>query len=174
MSDLFRELQPNIDGNDGLREPQREGFRRIRDHFATNAENEVGIVLPVGCGKSGLITIAPFAVQARRVLVVGPFVKIAEQLYEAFDPTSGDKFFYLPRGVLSAPPYPEPVEIRGTSTNRDDLDAADAVITNIDQLQGEQNRWLSDLPSDYFDLILFDEGHHAVAQSWETLKKRFP
>jgi superfamily II DNA or RNA helicase len=30
------------------------------------------------------------------------------------------------------------------------------------------------LPSDYFDLILFDEGHHSVAESWETLRARFP
>jgi len=27
---------------------------------------------------------------------------------------------------------------------------------------------------DYFDLILFDEGHHSVAESWETLRTRFP
>ncbi|MFA6001459.1 MAG: DEAD/DEAH box helicase family protein, partial [Thermoleophilia bacterium] len=48
------------------------------------------------------------------------------------------------------------------------------VITNIDQLQGADNRWLTNLPNDFFDLILFDEGHHAVAQSWATLRQAFP
>ena len=39
-------------------------------------EREVGLVLPVGCGKSGLITLTPFAFKARRALVVAPGVKI--------------------------------------------------------------------------------------------------
>lgn len=59
-------------------------------------------------------------------------------------------------------------------TNRADLEEADVVLTNIQQLQGEENRWLQDLPDDFFDLILFDEGHHNVAQSWNTLKAKFP
>ena len=71
-------------------------------------------------------------------------------------------------------PYPEPVEIRGQTTNRADLEEADVVLTNIQQLQGEENRWLQNLPDDFFELILFDEGHHNVAQSWNTLKAKFP
>ena len=47
-------------------------------------------------------------------------------------------------------------------------------MTNIQQLQGEQNRWLTSLPENYFDLILFDEGHHSVAATWESLKQKFP
>ena len=71
-------------------------------------------------------------------------------------------------------PYPEPVEIRGTTTNRADLEEADVVITNIHQLQGTENRWLQDLPDDFFDLIQFDEGHHNVAASWDALRAKFP
>ena len=47
-------------------------------------------------------------------------------------------------------------------------------MTNIQQLQGDSNRWLNSLPSDFFDLILFDEGHHSVAQTWTNLKDKFP
>jgi len=175
MPDLFNQLQPYIENNPRLRIPQRDAFARIEEHFEDpSAESEIGVVLPVGCGKSGLISIAPFACGSHRVLVVAPYVKIAEQLYETFDPTSGDKFFYAKCNVLDGSAFPEPVEIRGTTTNRDDLDESDVVITNIDQLQGADNRWLTDLPEDYFDLILFDEGHHAVADSWEILKQAFP
>jgi hypothetical protein len=39
--------------------------------------------------------------------------------------------FYIKCRVLDGQPYPEPVEIRGTTTNRADLDEADVVITNI-------------------------------------------
>lgn len=175
MPDFFNQIYPNIDGNTRLRTPQVEGFEHIRDHFQTpDADREVSVVLPVGCGKSGLIAITPFATEANRVLVVAPYVKIADQLLQNFDPTTLDRCFYNKCSVLEQPPFPEPCEIRGTTTNQADLEAADVVITNIDQLQGAENRWLTSLPDDFFDLILFDEGHHAVAQSWATLRRAFP
>ena len=170
----FQDRHPIVNANPNIRTPQRETYAAL-ETFAGNAvdEREVGIVLPVGCGKSGCITLTPFAFHSRRTLVVAPGLKIAEQLYKDFDPTKLD-MFYIKCGVLQGPPYPEPVEIRGTSTNRGDLDEAHIVITNIQQLQGQENRWLLNLPGDYFDLIIFDEGHHSVAETYESLKAKFP
>ncbi len=174
MTTPFQTRQPIVDDNDGLRIPQREVYRRLRGHaIDAGAEREVGIILPVGCGKSGCIALAPFAFQANRALVVAPGLTIASQLHADFDPANTD-MFYTKSGTLMGGPYPEPVEIRGNTTNRGDLDEGHVVITNIQQLQGEGNRWLQGLPDDYFDLILFDEGHHNVASSWETLKAKFP
>lgn len=175
MTNPFQELQPHVGGNLQIRTPQREAFQALVN-YASNPEEtdrEVGIVLPVGCGKSGTITLAPFAFRARRVLVVAPGVPIATQLEADFNPSNPGMFYQKCR-VLNGGPYPEPVEIRGTTTNRADLDEAHVVITNIQQLQGDTNRWLQNLPADYFDVILFDEGHHSVAATWEALKVRFP
>jgi superfamily II DNA or RNA helicase len=175
MTNPFQTRQANVGSNRQIRTPQREAFQALVD-YASNpdeTEREVGIVLPVGCGKSGTITLAPFAFRSNRTLVVAPSVPIASQLTADFNP-SNPNMFYQKCQVLAGAPYPEPVEIRGTTTNRSDLDDAHVVVTNIHQLQGEANRWLQALPSDYFDLILFDEGHHSVADSWETLRTRFP
>ena len=172
MSNVYRTRQPAVAGNDLIRTPQQEAYAALETFEKTNGR-EAGVVLPVGCGKSGCIALAPFAFRARRVLVVAPGLRIAQQLYRDFDPTRAD-MFYLKTQALTGQPFPEPVEIRGTTTNRRDLDEAEAVITNIQQLQGDQNRWLNDLPQDYFDLILFDEGHHSVAATWQTLKTKFP
>jgi superfamily II DNA or RNA helicase len=175
MPNPFETRIPNISANHNIRNPQREAYQAFAD-YANNpqeTEREVGIVLPVGCGKSGTITLAPFAFRSSRTLVVAPGVHIAGQLAADFDPTKTD-MFYRKCQVLDGAPYPEPVGIRGTSTNRGDLDEAAVVITNIHQLQGGTNRWLQALPTDYFDLILFDEGHHSVAESWETLRTHFP
>lgn len=175
MPNPFQNRQPNIGGNLHIRTPQREAYQALVD-YASNpdaTEREVGIVLPVGCGKSGTITLAPFAFRSNRTLVVAPGVHIAGQLAADFNPSNAN-MFYQKCHVLVGCPYPEPVEIRGTTTNRADLDEAQVVITNIQQLQGDGNRWLQALPADYFDLILFDEGHHSVAESWEVLKARFP
>ena len=134
----FQDRQPNVLGNERLRVPQREAFAALA---AAEADRELGVVLPVGCGKSGLITITPFAFRARRALVVAPNVKIAQQLLDDVDPTR-DALFYSRRGVLDGGPFPEPAAIRGRTTNRGDLEEADIVITNIQQLPGAANRWL--------------------------------
>ena len=170
----FQDRNPKIKANPKLRLPQQEAYAALSD-FAViaNDEREAGIVLPVGCGKSGCITLAPFAFRSHRTLVVAPGVKIAEQLNRDFDPSQPDMFF-IKCGVLEDPPFPEPVYLRGTLANRSDLDEAHVVITNIQQLQGQQNKWLSSLPDDYFELILFDEGHHSVAETYERLRLKFP
>lgn len=171
----FQSREPNVAQNDSIRTPQREAYAEL-SIFAANPdeqEREIGIVLPVGCGKSGCITLTPFAFKAKRTLVIAPSVPIADQLQKDFDPSRPD-MFYIKCGVLDGQPYPEPVEIRGTTTNRADLEEADVVITNIQQLQGAGNRWLQDLPEDFFDLIQFDEGHHNVAASWDALRAKFP
>lgn len=164
--------KPNVIENTALRIPQRQGYAASLEHFSQpNSESEVSIILPVGCGKSGLIGLIPFAAHANRVLVVAPGVRIASQLMAELDATSSDCFYTLRNVVPDG--YPDVAEIRGDSSNVSDLDFAHIVVTNIQQLQGSSNRWLKDLPSDYFDLILVDEGHHNVAESWVTLRKKF-
>lgn len=170
----FRDRRPNVNGNQRLRTPQRETYSALEQYVSSPGdEREAGIVLPVGCGKSGCIALAPFAFRSNRTLVVAPGLKIAKQLHAYFDPTNPE-MFYMKCDILREPPYPEPVEIRGTTTNRGDLDVAQVVITNIQQLQGKENRWLSNLQADYFDLILLDEGHHSVADTYKNLISRFP
>jgi superfamily II DNA or RNA helicase len=170
----FQRLKPLVQGNPKLRIPQRDGYFEIQQSFIKYPDQrEVGIVLPVGCGKSGLITLAPFAVAAKRVLVVAPGRHIASQLLNDFDPANPAMFYQKCR-VLEGVEYPEPAEIRGEETNLADLKAADVVVTNIQQLQGRENKWLSSLPNHFFDLILVDEGHHNVAESWEILRQQFP
>jgi hypothetical protein len=66
----FQTRAPNIAQNDRIRTPQREAFAEL-ENFAANSnpqEREIGIVLPVGCGKSGCIALAPFAFKAVRTL----------------------------------------------------------------------------------------------------------
>lgn len=170
----FQIRTPNIAGNPQIRAPQQEAFSHLVD-FASDPsarDREVGIVLPVGCGKSGCIALAPFAFKSTRTLVVAPNVKIAEQLSRDVDPAHSS-LFYDKYKVLKGQPFPEPVQIQGTTVNIADLEAAHIVITNIQQLQRTGNPWLQKLPAEFFDLILFDEGHHNVAQSWDTLRKTF-
>lgn len=176
MADLFREVTPNVENNLELRLPQREGYNAIRDYFASGAESEqeVGIVLPVGTGKTGLIALAPFSVGARRTLIIAPGLRIANQLYSQFDPNNPTSF-YRRFHVLDEMTGLEPAEISGSDkSSLTDLKEANIVVTNIQQLQGSANQWLAQLPETFFDLILNDEAHHNVAASWENVRKAFP
>jgi hypothetical protein len=54
QSNPFQTREPNIAQNDLIRTPQREAYAELVS-FAANSEGqdrEIGIVLPVGCGKS--------------------------------------------------------------------------------------------------------------------------
>lgn len=94
MTRVFQTIEPSIESNDRIREPQREAYRELKT-FAEGAgdDREVGIILPVGCGKSGTITISPFAFKARRALVVAPGLNIASQLARDFDPSNSHMFY---------------------------------------------------------------------------------
>ncbi|MDG4668616.1 DEAD/DEAH box helicase family protein [Mycobacterium sp. 236(2023)] len=171
---LFQTVTPVIEKNSALREPQKLAYAALVNHdFDAEDGREVGIVLPVGCGKSGLLAIAPFALSSRRTLLIAPNLNIAKQLLDDLTPTDPD-YFYSKRGVVGGRPYPEVAEIRGTKTNMTDLDDADIVVTNIHQLQRDGNKWLAGFDPDYFDLIQFDEAHHNVAESWDVLREKFP
>jgi DNA repair protein RadD len=46
-------------------------------------------------------------------------------------------------------------------------------VANIQQFSGPRNKWYEALPNDYFDMILVDEGHHNVADTWTRLFEYF-
>jgi superfamily II DNA or RNA helicase len=164
-----------IADNQNLRIPQREGWQHIRDHFQqTEAVREIGIVLPVGCGKSGLIAITPYAVGARRALIIAPGTRIRGQLGNDLRANSGTNFYDRCRVISGDQEFPETTIIESGRVNFDDIRHADISVANIQQIAGTENRWLDELEDDFFDLILVDEGHHNTAESWQQVKRRFP
>jgi len=170
----FFQDQPITLDPDTLREPQIEGFTHVRDHYGrADAEREIALVLPVGCGKSGLITLLPFTVRARRVLVIAPNLRLKRQLTDEFDPGDPARNFLHARGLVPRNVGWESV-VLSAAANTGELPMADVVIANIQQVAGEENCWLDALADDFFDLILFDEGHHNVAESWQRLRDKFP
>ena len=165
----------SIDGNQRLRIPQREGWTHIRDHYRrVGAGLEAGIVLPVGCGKSGLIAMAPYAIGARRALVIAPGTRIRKQLGDDLRSNSATNFYERCAVFPAHETFPEATIIASGRVNLDDIRHCDIAVANIQQIAGEENRWLDDLGQEFFDLILVDEAHHNTAASWQQVKQRFP
>lgn len=167
---FFHDTKANIWGNASLREPQIEGYFAIRDHFAKSAE-PCYVQLPVGCGKTGLMGLTPFGIAKGRVLIIAPNLTIRENIRRELN-VSSPNCFYSKRGVFIPKNGPYLSELK-TGANIHDCDAAHIVVANIQQFSGGRNKWYEKLPKDYFDMILVDEGHHNVADTWTRLFEYF-
>lgn len=167
---LFTETKAEIWQNPSLREPQIEGYFAIREHFQKSNE-PCYVQLPVGCGKTGLMGLAPFKVAKGRVLIIAPNLIIRDNIRRELN-VSDPNCFYVKRGVFTPKNGPYLSELK-TGANLHDCDAAHIVVANIQQFSGAKNKWYEALPADYFDMILVDEGHHNVAESWAKLFDHF-
>jgi DNA repair protein RadD len=169
---VFKRAQTNIIGNPFLRRPQREAYAAALHHYSWSREHAI-IQLPVGCGKTGVISILPFGIANGRMLAVAPNLEIRRNLLAALDYTHRNSFLRN-RSVLSNGHGPT-CAVLDENANVRDCDEASIVVTNIQQLvAGDADKWLAKLPPDFFDLIVLDEGHHNVAPSWKQTLAQFP
>lgn len=171
---FFTSLDFNIEGNDGLREPQRDAYLRINDFFG-EGKNKAIIQIPVGCGKTGLASLLPLGIAKGRVLIIAPNLTIKEGLYEAMDITNRPKCFWRKARVLApAQMTVGPLACTLDIGNISVAEKAHIVITNIQQLATNIDKWLTQFPDNFFDMIVIDEAHHSAAASWQKAIERFP
>lgn len=167
----FFSRQLSITHNPLLRDPQQEGHAAAVMYFADGGTRAVEQI-PVGCGKTGLITLLPFGCAAGRVLVIAPNLTIRDQLVGGFSADSPACFYRTSRALTDLRDGPF-VAALDAEANLSDLHEAHVAVTNIQQLVGG-GRWLDGLSDDFFDLIIVDEGHHNAAPSWQGVFARFP
>jgi len=173
VAGFFEAAGAVVTGNSHLREPQKEAYEAAVEHFASKSTPAI-IQLPVGCGKTGVAAILPFGLSRSRTLVIAPNTTIREGLYADLN-ISNASCFWKKAGVLStftAGPYTALVD--GPKANMDDCVNSHIVVANIQQLASSADRWLSQFPSDFFDLVVIDEGHHVAAESWQKVVRAFP
>jgi DNA repair protein RadD len=167
----FRAAQVSILGNPRLRRPQLDGYLAIRDHLNGPQAGTPGLLeVPTGCGKTGLMLLAPFGVARGKVLMVAPNLTIRRTLDEALARV-GPKSFLTKTHVLAAGErHPSYTVLETGRVNGEDCLRSEIVVANIQQLMS----WIGYFDRDYFDLVLVDEGHHTPAESWQRLREYFP
>lgn len=171
--EVFMTAAANIEANDLLREPQRDAHRTVREHFAMSNDPAI-IVIPVGCGKTGIIATLPFGIARGRVLVITPNLTIRKGVTDALDIASRECFWARTRVLSDFTAGPWTAVLDGPAANIHDCVESQFVVTNIQQLASQADRWLPQFPPNFFDMILVDEGHHAAAASWQKVFRRFP
>lgn len=174
LNSYFLNLDFKIEDNGNLRDPQREGYLRAYEFFKSGKNNAI-LQIPVGCGKTGLATLLPLGLAEGRVIVIAPNLTIKEGLYEAMDITNRQKCFWRKAGVLSKEQMISgPLACTLDSGNISVATKSHVVITNVQQLATNVDKWLTQFPDDFFDMIIVDEAHHSTAASWQKVIERFP
>ena len=134
------------------------------------------VVLPTGCGKTGVAVLAAYALNASRVLVITPSVKISKQIHEAFCGSQTRGCFLEERGIC------EPADVllvvpRGEcitdSTKIRQHYFDHFMVVNAHKIGGLSSVKIEDIPSDGYDLVIVDEAHHYPAPTWKTLVDHF-
>lgn len=171
---FFIDLEFNIETNEMLREPQREGYLRASDFFDSGKKKAI-VQIPVGCGKTGLAALLPLGLARGRVLIISPNLTIKEGLYEAMDITNRQKCFWRKVNVLEndqmiAGPYACTLDTGNISV----AIKSHIVITNVHQLATNVDKWLKQFSENFFDMIIIDEAHHSAASSWKKVLSTFP
>ncbi len=174
LESFFLNLDFSIEENGALREPQRDGYLRTYEFFRAG-KNKAILQLPVGCGKTGLASLLPLGLAEGRVIVIAPNLTIKDGLYDAMDITNRQKCFWRKAGVLSHDQMVAgPLACTLDSGNISVATKSHIVITNIQQLATSVDKWLTQFPDDFFDMIVIDEAHHSAAASWQKVIDRFP
>ena len=169
----FQTVDANILDNPMLREPQKEAYMKLYDFFKSGGKTAL-VQLPVGCGKSGVVAIAPLGIAEGRVLVITPNLTIRDELKSNLDITNL-KCFWRRTNVLNkidmvSGPYVTTLDTGNITVT----DETHFVVTNVQQLATNTEKWLKKFPHDYFDMIIVDEAHHSAADSWKTIHDHFP
>lgn len=168
----FETTFAHIEGNPNLREPQVQGYLRVKEYFESPVDHKPALVtLPTGVGKTGLMAILPYGIAKHRVLIVTPNRTIRNTVTDSLDPRYEHNFWWN-RKVINIPTnLPEVIEYEGDPRT---LEQAKIVITNIHRLQSHNaSSLLHKVPRDFFDMIIIDEAHHSPAASWVEMEEYF-
>lgn len=171
---IFMNSNPNIIGNEELREPQVNAYIEIFKHFVQDQKKTHAlVVLPTGVGKTGLMGMMPYFIANGRVLIITPQLTIKDSVLNSLDPDKADNF-WLKRKIFDSPSQlPIVVEYSNDLPN-EVLNVTNIVILNVHKLQKRLEKSpLNKLSKDFFDMIIIDEAHHSTAKSWVDTIQHF-
>ena len=155
-----------------LRESQLGALFAIASHF-TVRNDEAIVAMPTGTGKTAVIMMTPYLLEAKRVLLVSSSRLVRSQITEDFAALSTLKELKVLPAEMAAPSVfeiEERIKLKESWTALKEHDVLVAIPTSVSPAIKE----VAKAPKNFFDLILIDEAHHTPASTWEAILQRNP
>jgi superfamily II DNA or RNA helicase len=175
FSENSRRLKPlEFDSGASYRACQRGACLAALAHFTTTEEPAL-ISMPTGSGKTAVMMMLAFLLNAEHVVIVNPFIILKDQTFERFRSLKDLKSIgaYPQNG-----PNPRVLNHTGRITTpaawREFLEY-DVVVTTPQSISPGHEGVIRP-PRRLFDektLFIFDEGHHSAARTWRDLMNVF-
>ena len=174
----FREFIESEESSDCIYAHQREALLAVKNQLDDVEQPNIAlVVLPTGCGKTGVAVLAPYVLDSRRVLILTPSNTISEQIFEAFGGGKDENMFLVQRGIINISRVddvrPNAVLITKTSQIRQSLHN-DLLIITAHQVGVKSEVKIEDIPREGYDLVIVDEAHHYPASTWRMIIDYFP
>ncbi|XP_019853093.1 PREDICTED: uncharacterized protein LOC109582675 [Amphimedon queenslandica] len=157
---------------------QKEALLAIKKQFDDIDQPNIAlVVLPTGCGKTGVAVLAPFVLDSHRVLVLTPSRAISEQIFKAFGGRQDSQDMFLVRRRFIRAEQANDVRpsctlITSTDQIKNSLHNELLIIT-AHQVSGQSQVKIQDISPENYDLVIVDEAHHYPAHTWMTIVNHF-
>lgn len=162
QADALNLFQQQREPNRGFRPGQLGALHAVLAHFSVQDDPAL-VCLPTGYGKTSLMMALPYLMKARRVLIVEPSDALRKQVSSHVAELSTLKRI----GAIPADsPLPSVLLHIGRVGSVEEwqrLERYDVVVSTPGSSSPIHE---PPPPADLFDLVIFDEAHHAPADSW--------
>jgi|GEM_PF-5216319 len=158
-----------------LRDPQIGAYQAVCSHF-TCCNEIASVIIPTGVGKTAIMTLLPFGLKAKRVLVVAPSNTVRGQIYTEFKELKN----LAKLCIFEDDGRPKVKELKksiSSDNSWEELKNYEVIISNphcISSKFQHVSNPSEDIRQTLFDLIIIDEAHHIPAETWENILKQFP
>jgi len=161
----------------GLRRAQIGAIHAIASHFTRHNNPELTdpaiVVMPTGSGKTAVLILAAFVLQANRVLVITPSRLVREQVTQNFKNLELLKNIGALKDSIGEHKVCLIKNKLKSKSEWYNLKEYDAVITTPNCISPIYESVVGP-PDKFFDLILIDEGHHLPAKTWKAIIEAIP
>lgn len=155
--------------NQGFRPGQLGALHAVLAHTSVHADPAI-VCLPTGYGKTSLMMALPFLLTPLRVLIVEPSDALRRQVYSHFlEMSTLRRIGALGKEV----PNPSVMKLDSRPSDANEwaqLEEYDVVISSSSSASPVL---ASGASNDLFDLIIFDEAHHAPADTWVAFLRHY-